>query len=690
MGEVSAGDEIAGRYRLVRPLGSGGQGEVWEATSLSVTTLRVALKRVRHDGDGAQRAVEEAEKLARVRHTHVVAVHDVVAQGDDHWIVMGYVAGESLRRLGRISVEQAATYGAQLADGLAAVHAQGLLHRDVTPSNVLVADGVATLVDFGIADSVSDAVTVTGTETGTDGDAGAETGAAEKQGGSDDSGARVSGTPGYLAPEMLVPGAQYRRPADVFGLGATLYWALEGVTPVEDSGSTATAAADGRTVRPPRRSGAMSALLVRMLQKNPRERPALEDVRDELRAIAAGESRAVVDPPARRARRVRVLAAAAAAVVLVVAGALYTWTAYGPGSDGGEQTAGAAAEPTGPARAGLRVAPEPSPTRTPEQTPDAEPSAQAEAEPVASSAPAGNTSDGGSAAKPRTTTAPAAPIRFPDKSGDAAREASWDPCKLLGAGSLDAFGTARTDGDRAGFETCFATVSNGDGVSEVEVRMYVDEDPDGSGSDQAGGVTLYSSQTDEDCSREVVFGEGDRYNLSFEARRLEGSGADLCDLAEAVAVRTAGLVAADDLPVRTALPMRGSAIGRNTCDLPSDSALRTSLDIDDLVSPQREFAEWDCKWDGDEGRYLRLLFERNEGYAPDDGTRLSMSGHVAYERGDAWGEGCLVDVVAAEGSSPDGDGRVSELLRVHLTGESDQDTLCEDAVTVARSAAAAL
>jgi hypothetical protein len=110
-------------------------------------------------------------------------------------------------------------------------------------------------------------------------------------------------------------------------------------------------------------------------------------------------------------------------------------------------------------------------------------------------------------------------------------------------------------------------------------------------------------------------------------------------MAQAVADRTATLAAADDLPVRTALPLPGSAIGRNTCDLPSDSALRTSLGINDMVSPQREFAEWDCKWDGDESRYLRLLFERNEGYAPDDGTRITLSGRTAYERGDAWGDG---------------------------------------------------
>jgi hypothetical protein len=510
VGEVSAGDEIAGRYRLVKLLGSGGQGEVWEATSLTVTTLRVALKRVRHEGDSALRAVEEAEKLARVRHTHVVAVHDVVAEGDDHWIVMGFVAGKPLRRLGRITVEQAAAYGAQLADGLAAVHAQGLLHRDVTPSNVLVADGVATLVDFGIADSVSDAVTEMSTS-----DAVVEPGeepGGEAEGGA--GGARISGTPGYLAPEMLVPGTQYRRPADVFGLGATLYWALEGVTPFDDGGPTSHAAGTARqAVRTPRRSGAMSDVVVRMLHQNPRERPTLEDVRDELRSIAAGESQSAVSDPPRRARNARVLATVAGAVVLVVAGALYSWNAYGPPAGGADQAA------SGPARAGLRAQePERPPADTKEKPRDAAPSTEPVADPAPSPTPAKNESEPGGATEPKTETVAATPLTFPGKSGEAAREASWDPCKLLGSGALDRFGAARTDSDRAEFQACAATVSNGSGVSEVELTMYVDEDPDGSGSDQGGGVTIYSSEGDGECSREVVFGEGDRYNLSFDAR----------------------------------------------------------------------------------------------------------------------------------------------------------------------------
>lgn len=662
MGRVSAGDEIAGRYRLVQPLGSGGQGEVWEATSLSVSTLRVALKRVHQEDDGARRALEEAEKLARVRHANVVSVHDVVADGDDHWIVMGYVAGESLGQLGKITVEDAAAYGAQLADGLIAVHAQDLLHRDVTPANVIVADGVATLIDFGIAHSVADADTAT-------------------------SGARVTGTPGYLAPEMLVPDTQYRRPADVFGLGATLYRALEGTSPFgEGSDAQLFARTERDDVRPPRRAGAMSGVLMRMLDKNPRGRPALEAVRDELRSIAGGNGPLPPPPGPKGGRRTRVLVAAACAAVLVVAGALYSWNAFGPPSDGPDQAEGTEAPAAGPSRTGLDAQPKSTPQDEATATPEA-----TEPEPTPTPTPDENTggSDGGGndGGEPPVV---AAPIQFPDKSADAAREASWDPCKLLGGGALDRFGTSRTDSDRDVFQMCTVTVSNGSSLSEVELTMFTGEDPDGSGSDQGGGVTLYSSDGGAECSRDVVFGAGDRYTLSFEATQVEGSGADLCGMAQSVADRAVSLVKADEIPVRTALPLPGSVITRSTCPLPSDDALRTALLVDDLVGPGREFAEWDCNWDGDEGRYLRIMFQRDEGYAPGESTEHSLSGYTAYERGDAWEEGCLVDVVAQEGASPEGDGTVTELLRVHLTGESDQDTLCDAAVAVARSAAAAL
>ena len=358
-----------------------------------------------------------------------------------------------------------------------------------------------------------------------------------------------------------------------------------------------------------------------------------------------------------------------------------------PPSDGPDQAEGTEAPAADPSRTGLEAQPRSTPQGKATTTPEA-----TEPEPTPTPTPTpdentGGSDDGGDGGEPSVV---AAPIQFPDKSADAAREASWDPCKLLGSGALDRFGTPRTDSDRDAFQICTVTVSNGSVLSEVELTMFTGEDPSGSGSDQGGGVTLYSADGGEECSRDVVFGAGDRYTLSFEAKQVEGSGSDLCGMAASVADRAVSLVKADEIPVRTALPLPGSVITRSTCALPSDDALRTALGIDDPVSPGREFAEWDCNWDGDEGRYLRVLFQRDEGYAPGESTELSLSGYTAFERGGAWEEGCLVDVVANEGASPEGDGSVSELLRVHLTGEGDQDTLCEDAVAVARSAAAAL
>ncbi|MBE1878110.1 hypothetical protein IHE71_20680, partial [Myceligenerans sp. TRM 65318] len=318
------------------------------------------------------------------------------------------------------------------------------------------------------------------------------------------------------------------------------------------------------------------------------------------------------------------------------------------------------------------------------------PASSAEAGPEPTPTPAANDAGANAGRADASERAPAAPLRFPAKSAQAAREASWDPCKLLHPGALGSFGTASIDSDRGEFQKCHVTVADGESAAEVELTMFTGEDPDGDVADQHDGVTVYSAESDGECTRDVVFGPEDRYTFSFEASHVEGSGTDLCDLVQSVADRAVADVAADDIPVRTAEPLPGSAIGRSTCALPSDGALRTALNLDDVVGPRREFAEWDCMWDGDDGRDLRLLFQRDEGYDPDDGTRFSASGHTAYERGDHWEDGCLVDVVAQRGPSPEGDGPVSELLRIHLTGESDRDTLCDDAMEVARSAASSL
>ena len=151
------------------------------------------------------RILREGRIGARLQHAHVISMFDVVIHEDRPWLVMEYLPSESLaaRSRGRDrSGAETAEIGRQMADGLAAAHLAGVVHRDVKPGNVLIAaDGLVKLTDFGVSRAADE---VQLTRTGV-----------------------IAGTPAYLAPEV----AQGREPtaaSDVFALGATLYAAVEG------------------------------------------------------------------------------------------------------------------------------------------------------------------------------------------------------------------------------------------------------------------------------------------------------------------------------------------------------------------------------------------------------------------------------------------------------------------------------
>jgi serine/threonine protein kinase len=151
----------------------------------------------------------EVDVLVKLIHPNTVSVLDRVLEGDELWIVMEYLQGKALSEMPRFEPKAASRLGAELAGGLDAVHAAGILHRDVKPANVMITDhGYAKLADFGISRDVSAAPTLTGT-------------------------GAVTGTPGFIAPEV-VRGGKFTRAADVFSLGATLFHAVEGVSPFGD------------------------------------------------------------------------------------------------------------------------------------------------------------------------------------------------------------------------------------------------------------------------------------------------------------------------------------------------------------------------------------------------------------------------------------------------------------------------
>ena len=199
---MRSGDVIAGRYRLEEAVGAGGMGEVWRATDLELRRV-VALKRATTGDSGETR--REARIGAGLHHPNVISVFDVVVEDDQRWLVMEYLPARSLaevcRNSGPIAPGLAARIGAQIATALAAMHAKGMVHRDITQGNILVAeDGTAKLADLGVA--MWDQVTLTGS-------------------------AKTAGTPGYLAPEVL-DGHRATPAADLYSLGVTLSASIEG------------------------------------------------------------------------------------------------------------------------------------------------------------------------------------------------------------------------------------------------------------------------------------------------------------------------------------------------------------------------------------------------------------------------------------------------------------------------------
>ncbi|GIH68250.1 serine/threonine-protein kinase [Sphaerimonospora thailandensis] len=261
---------VGGRYHLVEQIGRGGMGVVWRAHD-ELLDREVAVKEVRFDSamgdelsDLNRRTMREARAAGRLTHPNVVVVHDVIEEDDRPWIVMQLVPSRSLgqviRQDGPLTPERTAEIGLQVLDALRAAHRQGVLHRDVKPENVLLAeDGRVVLTDFGIARIEADS---TMTRTG------------------------LVGTPAFIPPERL-RGSAAQRESDLWSLGATLYAAVEGRPPHDKGMAMATMhAVLNEEPVPPKHAGRLGPVLTRLLAKEPEDRPGYDEVTRLLRQAA--------------------------------------------------------------------------------------------------------------------------------------------------------------------------------------------------------------------------------------------------------------------------------------------------------------------------------------------------------------------------------------------------------------------
>ncbi|MFI6906073.1 serine/threonine-protein kinase [Nonomuraea sp. NPDC050394] len=319
---------LGGRYRLQAELGRGGMGRVWrghdELLDRPVAVKEVTLDRRPPSERAAllSRTMSEARLAARLSHPHIAAVYDVVEADGRPWIVLQLVPAPTLADVlaerGPLPPADVARIGLQVLEALQAAHAAGIVHRDVKPANILLADTGrhAVLTDFGLATTLEQP---------------AHGGLTQAD--------IVVGTPAYISPERA-RGAAPTAGSDLWSLGVTLFTAVEGRCPFEQGSALATISAVLTADPAPFvRAGPLAPLLTGLLAKDPARRTAVDDARRLLRHITA--SPAIAAPPAPkptpsrahpavRGSRIPYGRPAAAAVTALIAGMLAV--VYWPGA----------------------------------------------------------------------------------------------------------------------------------------------------------------------------------------------------------------------------------------------------------------------------------------------------------------------------------------------------------------------
>ncbi|MEC3982749.1 serine/threonine-protein kinase [Amycolatopsis sp. H20-H5] len=447
---------IAGRYRLDVLLGSGAMGIVWRAEDqwlhrpVAVKELHLqTTPDLAQLTDANTRAMREGRIAARLLHHNAIAVFDVVEDDGRPCLILEYLPSSSLADVitarGTLPPVEVAKIGAQIASALAAAHAAEIVHRDVKPANVLIAeDGTAKITDFGISRAAGD-VTVTATGI-------------------------TAGTPGFLSPDVARGGdADFR--SDVFSLGATLFNAVEGGPPfgTDDNAIALLHRVARGTFDEPKKAGALTPALMHMLQLAPEDRPTMAEAAEILAELAAKlppaplpeppspavattpVPAAAVPPtppaaePVKDSRKRLVVLLSVVIGLVVIAGVALVLAASHTNSNTNSNTnaAGSSPSPSAPAASSEAQSFTPPPATTPATTPSATP-------PAPSSPP---------------STAPAAPL-----TGPAANEAAVRDYYAMVPGNLAGAYARLTDRFKQARSKTFASYSSfWNQMSEVKV-----------------------------------------------------------------------------------------------------------------------------------------------------------------------------------------------------------------------------
>jgi len=271
-----SGSTLAGRFRLVRQLGRGGMGAVYLAEDLQAdiagvvepVAVKVIKSTLLDDASAIKRFEREAVAVGKLNHPHIVGFRGTGSFAGVNWMAMEYLEGQSLRErianTGAIPWRESLAIMAQIVDGLAAAHAQGVVHRDLKPDNVMLATPApgatphVKLLDFGIAKQVdAEAMTMTGT-------------------------GMIVGTPGFIAPEVIVHGIADDPRSDLYALGVVWFEMITATKPFDAPTPFALAVKHVQEA-PPRPNDVrpfspvpppVEAAILLLLEKSPDRRPA--------------------------------------------------------------------------------------------------------------------------------------------------------------------------------------------------------------------------------------------------------------------------------------------------------------------------------------------------------------------------------------------------------------------------------